>query len=170
MHGFCTVFARFQGMQWALWLAKYDKGCRNYWAENYDALHKNDVNSKLLKSEWLARWALLIRGPGIRVPSNAPKSHEESQDSSWDFPFSGCLHTFAHFLHTGGMICTPNTGHTVLGVHISKIAASGGAFLWIGGRFYRKSNTDYGYIRVSTREQHEARNMPVSSFYYDGKF
>ena len=33
-----------------------------------------------------------------------------------------------------------------------------------------KSNTDYGYIRVSTREQHEARNMPVSSFYYDGKF
>ena len=35
----------------------------------------------------------------------------------------------AHFLHTGGMICTPNTGHTVLGVHISKIAVSGGAFL-----------------------------------------
>ena len=114
--------------------------------------------------------ALLIRGPGIRVPSSAPKSHEESQDSSWDFPFSGGLHTFAHFLHTGGMICTPNTGHTVLGVHISKIAVSGGAFLWIRGRFYRKSNTDYGYIRVSTREQHEARNMPVSSFYYDGKF
>ena len=45
---------------------------------------------------------LLIRGPGIRVPSSAPKSHEESQDSSWDFPFSGALHTFAHFLHTGG--------------------------------------------------------------------
>ena len=79
MHGFCTVFARFQGMQWALWLAKYDKGCRNYWAENYDALHKNDVNSKLLKSEWLARWALLIRGPGIRVPS-------------WDFLFIRHLH------------------------------------------------------------------------------
>ena len=34
----------------------------------------------------------------------------------------------AHFLHTGGMICTPNTGHPVLGVHISKIAASGGVF------------------------------------------
>ena len=45
---------------------------------------------------------LLIRGPGIRVPSSAPKSHEESYDSSWDFPFSGALHTFAHFLHTGG--------------------------------------------------------------------
>ena len=39
------------------------------------------------------------------------------------------LHTLAHFLHTGGMICTPNTGHPVLGVHISKIAVSGGAFL-----------------------------------------
>ncbi|MFR4522014.1 MAG: hypothetical protein ACLT4L_05620 [Faecalibacterium prausnitzii] len=46
--------------------------------------------------------SLLIRGPGIRVPSSAPKSNEESQDSSWDFPFSGALHTFAHFLHTGG--------------------------------------------------------------------
>ena len=131
---------------------------------------KNNASSNFWNLTNDAPWILLIRGPGIRVPSSAPKSHEESQDSSWDFPFSGCLHTFAHFLHTGGMICTPNTGHTVLGVHISKIAVSGGAFLWIGGRFYRKSNTDYGYIRVSTREQHEARNMPVSSFYYDGKF
>ena len=100
MHGFCTVFARFQGMQWVLWLAKYDKGCRNCWAENHDALHKNDANSKLLKSECSARWALLIRGPGIRVPSSAPKSHEESQDSSWDFPFIRHLHglctVFAH--------------------------------------------------------------------------
>ena len=34
---------------------------------------KNDVNSKLLKSECSARGALLIRGPGIRVPSSAPK-------------------------------------------------------------------------------------------------
>ena len=75
MHGFCTVFARFQGMQWALWLAKYDKGCRNCRAENHDALHKNDVNSKLLKSECSARWTLLIRGPGIRVPSSAPKKN-----------------------------------------------------------------------------------------------
>ena len=31
---------------------------------------------------------------GIRVPSSAQKSNEESQDSSWDFPFSGALHTF----------------------------------------------------------------------------
>ena len=62
--------------------------------KNHDALRKNNVNSKLLKSECSARWALLIRGPGIRVPSSAPKSNEESQDSSWDFPFSGALHTF----------------------------------------------------------------------------
>ena len=59
--------------------------------------------------------ALLIRGPGIRVPSSAPKSHEESKDSSWDFPFSGALHTFCtpagkpcfslhclHSVHRGG--------------------------------------------------------------------
>ena len=64
------VSARFQGLQWVLWLAKYDKGCRNCRAENHDVLHKNDVNSKLLKSECSARWALLIRGPGIRVPSD----------------------------------------------------------------------------------------------------
>ena len=31
---------------------------------------KNDVNSKLLKSACSARWALFIRGPGIRVPSD----------------------------------------------------------------------------------------------------
>ena len=37
---------------------------------------------------------LLIRGPGIRVPSSAPKSHEESQDSSWDFLFILKLHGF----------------------------------------------------------------------------
>ena len=99
MHGFCTVFARFQGMQWVLWLAKYDKGCRNCRAENHDALHKNDANSKLLKSECSARWALLIRGPGIRVPSSAPKSHEESQDSSWDFLFVRRLHGLCTVLH-----------------------------------------------------------------------
>ena len=69
----CTVSALFQGMQGALWLAKYDKGCRNYAVKNHDVLHKNDVNSKLLKSECSARWALLIRGPWIRVPSSAPK-------------------------------------------------------------------------------------------------
>ena len=49
-----------------------------------------------------ARVALLIRGPGIRVPTSAPKSHEESQDSSWDFSVLRRLHIFAHFLHIGG--------------------------------------------------------------------
>ena len=43
--GFCTVFARFQEMQWVLWLAEYGKGCRNCRAENHDALHKNNENS-----------------------------------------------------------------------------------------------------------------------------
>ena len=37
---------------------------------------KNNANSKLLKSECSARWALLIRGPGIRVPSSAPKGRQ----------------------------------------------------------------------------------------------
>ena len=46
---------------------------------------KNDVNSKLLKSECSARWALLIRGPGIRVPTSAPKTHEGPQGFSWVF-------------------------------------------------------------------------------------
>ena len=39
-----------------------------------------------------APWILLIRGPGIRVPSSAPKSHEESYGSSWDFLFIRHLH------------------------------------------------------------------------------
>ena len=76
MHGFCTVFARFQTVQRVLFDAKYDKGCRNYAVKNHDVLHKNDVNSKLLKSECSTRWALLIRGPGIRVPSSAPKGRQ----------------------------------------------------------------------------------------------
>ena len=42
--------------------------------ENHDALHKNNENSKLLKSECSARWALLIRVSGIRIPAGAPKS------------------------------------------------------------------------------------------------
>ena len=48
---------------------------------------KNDINSKLLKSECSARWALLIRGPGIRVPSSAPKNREDSLESSRLFLF-----------------------------------------------------------------------------------
>lgn len=73
----CTVSALFlhyfKGCKGVLWLAKYGKGCRNYPAENHDALRKNNVNSKLLKSECSARWALLTRRPGIWVPSSAPK-------------------------------------------------------------------------------------------------
>ena len=41
------------------------------------------LNKRTRSSAGILR--LLIRGPGIRVPSSAPKSHEESQDSSWDF-------------------------------------------------------------------------------------
>ena len=63
---------------------------------------KNNASSNFWNLTNDAPWILLIRGPGIRVPSSAPKSNEESQDSSWDFSFSGVMHTFAHFLHTGG--------------------------------------------------------------------
>ena len=72
------VSARFQGMQWVLWLAKYDKGRRNCNVKNHDALRKNDVDSKVPKSEYPDWGALLIRGPGIRVPSSTPKSNDES--------------------------------------------------------------------------------------------
>ena len=37
-------------------------------------MHKNSENSKFLKSECSARWALLIRVSGIRIPAGAPKS------------------------------------------------------------------------------------------------
>ena len=37
-------------------------------------------------------YALFIANKGIRVPSSAPKSNEESQDSSWDFLFIRHLH------------------------------------------------------------------------------
>ena len=47
MHGFCTDFARFQNMQRVLFVAKYDKECRNCWAKNYVALLKNNDDSKL---------------------------------------------------------------------------------------------------------------------------
>ena len=47
MHGFCTDFARFQNVQRALFAAKSDKGCRNYWAKNHVALFENNDDSKL---------------------------------------------------------------------------------------------------------------------------
>ena len=102
----CTVSALFlrgfKGYNGYSDLQNTTKDAEITWRKITMLCTKNNEKSKLLKSECSARWALLIRGPGIRVPSSAPKSHEESQDSSWDFPFSGALHTFAHFLHTGG--------------------------------------------------------------------
>ena len=47
MHGFCTDFARFQNVQRVLFVAKYDKECRNYKAKNHVALFKNNDDSKL---------------------------------------------------------------------------------------------------------------------------
>ena len=75
MHGFCTVFARFQTVQRVLFIAKYDKGCRNCWAKNHVALHKNNDNSKLPSFETNRRLALLISGPRVRVPGGAPQQN-----------------------------------------------------------------------------------------------
>ena len=73
MHGFCTVFARFQTVQMVLFGAKYDKECRNYCAKNHVALHKNDDDSKFPSFETNWRLALLISGPRVRVPGGAPQ-------------------------------------------------------------------------------------------------
>ena len=47
LHGFCTVFARFQNVQRVQIVAKSDKGCRNYRVKNHIALIKNNDDSKL---------------------------------------------------------------------------------------------------------------------------
>ena len=47
VHGFCTDFARFQNVQKVLFVAKSDKGCRNYWVKNHVVLIKNNDDSKL---------------------------------------------------------------------------------------------------------------------------
>jgi len=47
VHGFCTVFARFQNVQRVQIVAKSDKGCRNYRVKNHIALIKNNDDSKL---------------------------------------------------------------------------------------------------------------------------
>ena len=73
MHGFCTDFARFQNVQRVFFVAKYDKGCRNYYAKNHVALRKNDDDSKLPSFETNRRLALLISGPRVRVPGGAPQ-------------------------------------------------------------------------------------------------
>ena len=100
MHGFCTVFARFQTVQMVLFGAKYDKECRNYCAKNHVALHKNDDDSKFPSFETNWRLALLISGPRVRVPGGAPDI--ERQIVRFDV-LSLCRKAAAHFLHT---ICT----------------------------------------------------------------
>ena len=72
MHGFCTDFARFQNVQRVQIVAKLDKGCRNCWVKNYVALIKNNDNSKFPETETNRRLALLISGPRVRVPGDAP--------------------------------------------------------------------------------------------------
>ena len=72
MHGFCTDFARFQNVQRVLFVAKSDKGCRNYRVKNHVALFKNNDDSKLPEIETNRRLALLISGPRVRVPEDAP--------------------------------------------------------------------------------------------------
>ena len=72
MHGFCTDFARFQTVQWVFFVAKSDKGCKNYRVKNHVALYENDDGSKLPSFETNPRLALLISGPRVRVPGGAP--------------------------------------------------------------------------------------------------
>jgi hypothetical protein len=73
VHGFCTDFARFQNVQRVLFVAKSDKGCRNYRVKNHVALIKNNDDSKLPEIETNRRLALLISGPRVRVPGGAPQ-------------------------------------------------------------------------------------------------
>ena len=73
MHGFCTDFARFQNVQRVFFVAKYDKGCRNYRVKNHVAVFKNNDDSKLPEIETNLRLALLISGPRVRVPGGAPQ-------------------------------------------------------------------------------------------------
>ena len=45
LHGFCTVFARFQNVQRVQIVAKSDKGCRNSKLKTCDASQRNDVKT-----------------------------------------------------------------------------------------------------------------------------
>ena len=67
------VSARFQNVQRVLFVAKYDKECRNCRAKNHAALFKNNDDSKLPEIETNRRLALLISGPRVRVPGGAPQ-------------------------------------------------------------------------------------------------
>ena len=100
MHGFCTDFARFQNVQRVLFAAKSDKGCRNCRAKNHVALHKNNDNSKFPSFETNRRLALLISGPRVRVPEDAPNFKRQIVRFG---VLSLCKKAAAHFLHT---ICT----------------------------------------------------------------
>ena len=61
------VSARFQNVQRVLFVAKSDKGCRNYWMKNHVALIKNNDNSKLPEIETNRRLALSIRAHPLRM-------------------------------------------------------------------------------------------------------
>ena len=68
--------------------------------------HKRSVHANLqnvTRNLERAKRRLRISRPGVRVPSIAPKTHEESKDSPWVFRFSRCLHIFAHQLHICGI-------------------------------------------------------------------
>ena len=100
MHGFCTDFARFQNVQRVLFVAKSDKGCRNYRVKNHVALIKNNDDSKLPEIETNRRLALLISGPRVRVPGGAPNFERQIVRFG---VLSLCKKAAAHFLHT---VCT----------------------------------------------------------------
>ena len=102
MHGFCTDFARFQNVQKVLFVAKSDKGCRNYQVKNHVALFKNDDDSKLPSFETNRRLALLISGPRVRVPGGAP--HQQNPNF---FPIG---EGFGFFVFYGRKISIDCTG------------------------------------------------------------
>ena len=102
MHGFCTDFARFQNVQRVLFVAKYDKECRNCRAKNHAALFKNNDDSKLPEIETNRRLALLISGPRVRVPGGAP--HQQNPNF---FPIG---EGFGFFVFYGRKISIDCTG------------------------------------------------------------
>ena len=69
----CTVSARFQNVQRVQIVAKSDKGCRNSKFKTCDASPRNGVKTQLPKIEGIARCALRISRPGVRVPGGAPQ-------------------------------------------------------------------------------------------------
>ena len=100
MHGFCTVFARFQNVQRVLFAANSDKGCRNCRVKNHVDLIENNDDSKLPEIETNRRLALLISGPRVRVPGGAPNFERQIVRFG---VLSLCRKAAAHFLHT---VCT----------------------------------------------------------------